>query len=266
MISPGRASSEYDVPAQYAESENDKPTMSATPQAHSLDAIQTEINRRLQRAIDELFPPLSSVALAHVRDVQPFVRAAIVCTTADELQRTLTTSEARERLLEQALTLGSALEMLVVALSIHRLLLLPSAGDTLDRALVGSTILAGDYCFSRAASMAAQTESPQVVDLFSRALQQVSEASLRGFFGGQNTPWEEDTLLSVAGVEAICILAGTNAPNADNYPSMGRALASRDWNQVSSHPLMRRAEAVQDDPRRAAWQELAGWIKSTSHA
>jgi len=240
--------------------------MIATLQEQSLDTVHTEINRRLRLAIDELFPPLSNVALAHVRDVQPYVRAAIVCTTARQLQNALPTEEAREQLQEQALTLGSALEMLAVALSIHRLLLLPTSGDTLDRALVGSTILTGDYCFSRAASMAAQTESPQVVDLFSRALQQVSEASLRGFFGGESALWEEDVLLSEAGVEAICVLAGIDQKDAEAYIALGRALARRDWEETDSHPPVLRADDAGSASFTPSWNDLAEWIKGHSKA
>jgi hypothetical protein len=234
--------------------------MIATQQGLSLETLDQEISRRLQGAIEELFPPLSNVALAHIRDVRPYTRAAIVCTAAATLQRTMPSTAINGKFLdEHALILGSALEMLAVALSIHRLLLLPASGDTLDRALVGSTILTGDYCFSRAASMAAQTESPQVVDLFSRALQQVSEASLRGFFGGASVPWEEDILLSEAGVEAICRLAGADPQTIEQYIALGRAVAARDWQQANAHPLMSDETKAGEATGDSLWRDLVKW-------
>ena len=85
--------------------------------------------------------------------------------------------------------------MLHIALNVHRLLVNAArteegsqkvgAKAELDRAFIGSTILAGDYCFSRAAQMAAQTDHPRVVATFSLALQAVSEGLLREQFNAR---------------------------------------------------------------------------------
>ena len=75
--------------------------------------------------------------------------------------------------------LAAALELLQIALKIHRLLLMAAQPDTIDSFLLGGTILAGDYCFSRAAVLAARTNHPQVVKVFAELLKEVSQANLR---------------------------------------------------------------------------------------
>lgn len=247
--------------------------MTAGEQTITIDDALNEVGDRLQSALDDLFPPLSNVALAHVRDMQPYLRAAIVLTAADALLADTKSPAIQETdafagspsltvsLHEQALILGSALEMLAVALSIHRLLLLPTSGDSLDRALVGSTILTGDYCFSRAAGMAAQTESPQVVDIFSRALQQVSEASLRRLFGGMSEAYEEDLLLASAGVEAICILARADEETVRASMSLAAALATRQWQVVGQEISQRGLSATGHAASSRIWLDLVDWAQ-----
>ena len=68
------------------------------------------------------------------------------------------------------------LEMLFVAHSIHGLLL-TAVREGMDKSVMGSTILAGDYCFSHSAVLATGTESPQVVAIFAQALKTVSEGN-----------------------------------------------------------------------------------------
>jgi hypothetical protein len=72
--------------------------------------------------------------------------------------------------------LAAALELLQVGLRIHRLLLNPAQPDTIDSFLLGGTILAGDFFFSRAAVLAARTHHPQVVKVFAELLKEVSQA------------------------------------------------------------------------------------------
>ena len=76
-------------------------------------------------------------------------------------------------------SLAAALQLLQIALNIHRLLLRPEQTGSIDSFLLGGTILAGDYCFSRAAVLAAHTNHPQVVMVFAELLQEVSQANLR---------------------------------------------------------------------------------------
>ncbi len=241
--------------------------MTQTATALDLQPALDQVGARLLASLDELFPPLSNLAMAHCRDVQPYTRAAIVLTTWHALA-------IGEEQRENALILSSALEMLSVALSIHRLLLLPSNDNTLDKALVGSTILTGDYCFSRAAFMAAQTESPYVVELFAHALKQVSEESLRGLFGevanphgGDRVPHgevanlhSEDAILAAAGVRAICHLLAADMPTTEAFLRLAFLFALHQHDNF----LSALADVALDDRSRDAWHALAAWRESTS--
>jgi geranylgeranyl pyrophosphate synthase len=162
---------------------------------HSVDftnfeAEILETQNALLAATADLTSPLGDLVRAQIKRAYPPIRAAVVLAVAgvaeDEESR-------RKRIL-----LASALEMLHVALNVHRLLINAAMNEhnsnaPLDRSFVGSTILAGDYCFSRAAQMAAQTDHPRVVSIFALALQNVSERLLREQFIQGNDPAQAAT-------------------------------------------------------------------------
>lgn len=115
---------------------------------------------------------------------------------------------------QQRIFLAAALEMLRIALSIHEDLVISGAPSQAEKSLVGATILVGDYCFSHSASLAARTDSPYVVEIFSNALKAVSEGRLRSLFsdsdlaggqGGEAYGGQEE--LCVAGARAAVHLA-----------------------------------------------------------
>jgi len=65
-------------------------------------------------------------------------------------------------------------------------LLILGDAAALDKSVLGGTILAGDYCFSRSADMAVKTNSSHVVALFAAALKSVSEGNLRHLFDDED--------------------------------------------------------------------------------
>lgn len=122
--------------------------------------------------------------------------------------------------------LAGAMVLLDVALSLHKLLLLQNPNtDTLDKSLVGGTVLAGDYCFSQAAVAAARTGNPVVVTIFSDLLKDLSEAHLRHLFqaseGGLN---EFPALFQSAGL-AGAVLAGLGEAEQHAAATFATALA-----------------------------------------
>jgi geranylgeranyl pyrophosphate synthase len=125
---------------------------------------------------------------------------------------------------ERRVQLAAALELLTVALDIHKLLILGTAGrDSIDRALAGGTVLAGDYCFSRAAALAARTENPAVVAIFSDLLQQLSEGNLRRLFAEGEPPFDESRLLYHSGALAGATLAGLPSATVQATAEFGAA-------------------------------------------
>jgi len=124
----------------------------------------------------ELSSPLRELILAQVEASGPPFRAGLVLCAG--YNRTSNSETAR-------ISLAAALEMLVVSLAIHEQLL-QTSGPTdssspaiEERTYIGANILAGDFCFSCSARLAACTDSPAVVAVFATALQTVSELRLR---------------------------------------------------------------------------------------
>ncbi len=221
-----------------------------------------DVSRRLDAALGELYPPLSNLARAHVRDAHPLVRGAVIL--AAGIPDSLPSPDAHALLREQRVLLATALEMLAVALSIHKLLLVAAPDGSLDKALVGSTILTGDYCFSRAAALAAQTDSPQVVDCFAQALKNVSEGHLRRLFADGGSAGRdaaaapaEDAELMTAGVRAVASLAGLS-PDAlqvalalAEQVALGSTAAA--WTEQNPPAALTHAQA-------ARWQAALAWL------
>lgn len=96
--------------------------------------------------------------------------------------------------LEAVIAAAAALEMLHTATLVH--------DDLIDGALLrrghatlnaswdqGSTVLAGDYIFARAAAFAAETENPRVISLFAQTLMTICDGELRQIFG--HLDWEQ---------------------------------------------------------------------------
>ncbi len=160
-----------------------------------LEAVYTN----LTSASDALASPLRQLVRSQVDQAEPYVRAAVVLAAGVGEPDT-------DSLRVRRIQLAAALEMLFVAHNIHGLLLDPQA-QSMDKSVMGSTILAGDYCFSHAAMLAAGTDSPEVVAIFAQALKTVSEGNLRHLFG-ERGGYDENNDLFVAGVEAATVLAG----------------------------------------------------------
>ncbi len=163
-----------------------------------LDQVQLQ----LMAAADELYSPLSDLVRSQLKGAAPLVHAAIVLTAG--------VSDAdTDDLREKRILLAAALELLYVALHIHRKLLTHSGfnGDhEADKSRLGSIILAGDYCFSRSATLAAQTNSPEVVMIFANALKTVNEGHLRQHFTQEWIDFDENQKLFEAGARAAATL------------------------------------------------------------
>lgn len=151
------------------------------------------VEDKLALAFDGLYAPLAGLVRAQIRQAKPHLRAAVVLATAVK-------DEESPQLKEKRIFLAAALEMLYIALNIHQVLYSEAeeVEDTIDKSILGSTILAGDYCFSHAASLAVRTDSPEVVAIFSQTLQSISEDQLRTLFdaakgdGSAVTPKKQD--------------------------------------------------------------------------
>lgn len=254
------------------------------------------LEREVQEVLSMLFTitsdlptPLGDLVRAQIRHAKPYLCGAVVLVVSKpplEVHK----DEAHEDsdFHKKRILLASALEMLHVALTIHRLLVRAArpdkdpekdpekdtekdaqeiGGETeLDRAFIGSTILAGDYCFSRAAQMAAQTDNPVVVATFSHALQLVSEGLLREQFAppSEHMHYDETTQLMQSGVLAAAQLANYPEEEAQGAIFQSRELAGH-WIRYqqgtsSKHNHIITSSSTEAMP--ANWQILYQWLTS----
>ena len=187
-----------------------------------MNAELATVGANLFAVADTLESPLSDLVRAQIKRSQPFLRASIV------LAAGFIDPDCAD-LQTKRIHLASALELLYVALGIHKLLLGQSeiaAGRQIDKAIVGSTVLAGDYCFSRSAAFAAQTDSPKVVTLFASALKDVSEDHLRYAFGYQSDGHKEARVLFEAGIRTASVLTLLPAAEVEEMVYASSHLAS----------------------------------------
>jgi len=185
-----------------------------------------QVEQEIAGALADLHAPFSQLVGAQLRRSSPLRCAAFVLTAGGAEAG----SQAGPQDQQKRIDLAAAIEVLRLALAVHTQLLhvggdtsAPDAPDTpdtpiaaiaaIDRSLLGSTILAGDYCFSRAAALAARTDSPAVVDIFAQALQRVSEGTLRGLFrSGEDADGDAGTVRpSVSGVSEVSGVSGASA-------------------------------------------------------
>lgn len=162
----------------------------------NFDAELQEVQSTLLTTTSELTNPLGDLVRSQIKRSQPPIYGAIVLAVSGQAKPVAHIDDLHHK----RILLAAALEMLHIALNVHRLLVNSTrtsksgqqtgqqngqgsqVTDAPNRAFIGSTILAGDYCFSRAAQMAAKSDNPAVVATFSLALQHVSESLLREQF------------------------------------------------------------------------------------
>lgn len=195
----------------------------------NFEAEIAEVQSTLLVATTDLTNPLGDLVRGHIKRAQPPICGAAVLAISS-LQ--LPDGDFRRK----RIVLAAALEMLHIALNVHRLLVNAAVheqqqgrGDALDRAFIGSTILAGDYCFSRAAQLAAQTDHPQVVATFSLALQAVSEGLLREQFDPSSKigDYDETRQLLKSGALAAAQLVGYSITEQQNAVALSEQLATQ---------------------------------------
>ena len=226
-------------------------------------------------ALADLHAPFSQLVGVQLQRSSPWRCAAFVLTagSAGDPADNTRADQADPQAHRKRIDLAAAIEVLRLALAVHTQLL-PVTGDDdapnaplapVDRSLLGSTILAGDYCFSRAAALAARTGSPAVVDIFAQALQRVSEGTLRGLFrtdvraGAQASPpaagFGVERELCLAGVQAAGELAELDAAQrqADQQAAL-LLLDARHGEQPADWP------AQVSPARRPRWRALRRWL------
>lgn len=159
------------------------------------------VRQRLQAATQSGYPLLDEALSAHLHSHYP--RAIIVLGTSR-----LGSADRRKRI-----ALAAAIEMLHLATNVHDSIPrgLVEASDR-NRLLLGSAILVGDYCFSQASILAAETENPAVVSAFANALAHLSERRVATLQERPDLPHTDNAILYIAAAEAAALLVGLPRP------------------------------------------------------
>lgn len=218
-----------------------------------------QVEQEISAALGDLRAPFSQLVRGQLRAGVPLLCGAFVLTAG-------VGAADHPLLLRQRLYLGAAIEVLRLALAVHTQLL--SAAETpllIDRSLLGSTVLAGDFCFSRAAGLAAKTDSPAVVDIFAQALQRVSEGTLRGLFNPGAARFDVERELCLSGVVAANELVGL--PEEERQIDYQLATLLLDNWQAGTLPqvtLPAATLAALQARRATRWQALLGWLRAAA--
>lgn len=247
-----------------------------------------EVQSLLNEVAKVLHFPLNNLVHTQIERAEPFVRATVVLATA--CKDDVADSAPSELLRSQRIYLASALEMLYIALNVHKSLLNFPVGDLstngvmvrtekrpnaeqevehaelaqTDKLVMGSTILAGDYCFSRAAAMATKTGDPLIVDTFSGALKRVSEEHLRSIFDSSAFAPNEDETLLLAGIRTSSQLIQASEPAEATLTSLCRqlvqTLSSQDNNGDPLLNTLGTKPSMLSEIQIARWRELVQWL------
>lgn len=221
------------------------------------DALQAELRlvaAKLDEAVADLPDGLAQFVRSELAENQ--VLAGVVLASAAPVVDT-----ADDKL--RRVSLAAALELLQIALNIHRLLLRPEQTGSIDSFLLGGTILAGDYCFSRAAVLAAHTNHPQVVMVFAELLQEVSQANLRRVVSEDGycqapAAIEEREALFRSGASAGALLAGLTGEEREVVGRYAACLGRRGHSDGVRALGAEAAETLSNMPprQRERWREL----------
>ena len=205
-------------------------------------------------ALADLHAPFIQLVQRQWQRSFPLVRAAFVLSAG-------TIPAASPDLGSKRVYLAAAMETLRLALGVHTQLLLGESSTAIDRSLLGSTVLAGDFCFSRAAGLAARTGSPVIVDLFAGALQRVSEGSLRRLFRSSDPAYDVDRDLCLSGIAAANELVGLPPAVREQDQQLGACLYDA---YAAGKPLPGDAPVFDQlsPDRRAPWLALGAWLRT----
>ena len=219
---------------------------------------EQEVRQLLLLAADDLGSPLADLVSARINQLFPPVRGAVVLSAGYHFPD----SPEHRR---QRVFLAAGLEMLHVALNIHRLLLAAPASsgshmelDQSEKSFIGSTILAGDFCFSRSAQMVAQTGNPKIVAIFAEALQTISEGHLRHLLAGSEAEFDEGQALIYSGALAATEL--TSLANSDKTLVADAALQLIRQPQSPDHDVKTLRIHLLPRPYQDRWRALLMWM------
>lgn len=209
-----------------------------------------QVRHRLHEVLQSGYPLLDELLAGQLHSHYP--RAIIVLGTS---RLGHTTSSKR-------VALAAAIELLHLATNIHIAIPRgPLEANERNRLMLGSAILMGDYCFSQASKLAAETENPAVVSAFANALAQLSERHVVTTLETPDLPYTDGAILYAAAAEASALLVGL--PRPIRYALREAALAFGEVLTDSETTLVEaisRLDALAPD--RPITKPFVSWLRS----
>jgi len=208
------------------------------------------VRQRLHQALNTGYPLLDTTLAAYLPEHLP--RAIIVLGTTR-----LGHSDVGKRV-----ALAAAIEMLHLAITIHDAMPRHAVEMTEHhRMLLGSSILIGDYVFSQASRLAAETDHPGVVATFAQALAQVAERRVIQLLEHPELQPRDDPILFIAAAEAAALLVGLPRPIRyalrEAAASFGEVLTD---SEATLREALTRLDALLAD--RPLAKPLVNWLRS----
>lgn len=211
-----------------------------------------QVRARLQSCIQSGYPLVDGLLAERIHNHYP--RAIIVLGTS----RLGSTDQHRR------VALAAAIEMLHLAVNVHDAI--PRGELVIDermRMMLGASILVGDYCFSQASMLAAETNNPAVVSAFSNALSKVSEQRVVTLLERPQQPHTDDAILYASAAEAASLLVGLPRPIryalSEAAAAFGEVLTD---SETSLAEAIARLDVLTKDRPRA--QPLVNWLRRRS--
>jgi len=211
-----------------------------------------QVRTRLQSCIQSSYPLVNDLLSERFHSHYP--RAMIVLGTSR-----LGSSDQRSRV-----SLATAIEMLHLAINVHDAI--PRGEVVINeqmRMWLGASILVGDYCFSQASMLAAETGNPAVVKAFSNALSKVSEQRVITLLEKPHQPHTDDAILYASAAEAASLLAGLPRPIryalSEAAAAFGEVLTDSETSLVEA--IARLDTLTKDRPRA---KPLVNWLRRRS--
>jgi octaprenyl-diphosphate synthase len=211
-----------------------------------------QVRARLQTCIQSGYPLVDDLLAERIHSHYP--RAIIVLGTSR-----LGSTDQHSRV-----ALAAAIEMLHLAVDVHDAI--PRGELVIDermRMWLGASILVGDYCFSQASMLAAETGNPAVVSAFSNALSKVSEQRVVTLLERPQHPHTDDAILYASAAEAAALLVGLPRPIryalSEAAAAFGEMLTD---SETSLAEAIAHLDALTRDRPRA--QPLVNWLRRRS--
>ncbi len=223
------------------------------------------VESNLERLLGDDLVRVRNIIQERARTSYPLVDEVLIDAIPEHFPRaiiTLGSSRLGRSEQEKRVKLAAAIEMLHLAVHIHEFIPRGEvAANEQNRVLMGSAILIGDYCFSQASVLAAETGKPEVVAVFSDGLAKLSERRVKTLIETPDHPFSDGAILYATAADVGALLVGLPRPLRyalrEAAASFGEVLTD---SETSLAEAILHLESLTKD--RPAARQLTHWLRT----